>query len=254
MFTLAAHRIIVLCLPSHTTHLLQPLDAGVNKFLKSSLALALQETLNASAMAGLGALTSSDISAAVCHAMSSSELPVIIQNSFRHVGLWPVNPSLVTRMVLSERAQKSALVNTVLEIIEPVLEDIRAVATKKRKRDDAQNEQHASTKRLKFDSSHASVLNSPEKLVLIEIGTKLRDLNTMKADELRNEVIKMGVKLEDAQVGGEWKSMKTLKALAIQKLQETQDNLICQATKRLETVILHFDDDRPVQQHSDPSH
>jgi hypothetical protein len=52
MLTLAGHRVMVLCLPSHTTHVLQPLDSGVNKLLKQSLSDRLFDTLNAAAGAG----------------------------------------------------------------------------------------------------------------------------------------------------------------------------------------------------------
>ena len=79
----------LLCLPSHTTHVLQPLDVGV---FKHHVGLALNTLLRSSE----GHVpTSEDIPAILSEAWPKSVTPVNLMSGFRKSGIHPLNPSYI---------------------------------------------------------------------------------------------------------------------------------------------------------------
>ena len=82
----------LLCLPSHTTHVLQPLDVGVFSSFKHQVGLALNRLLRSSE----GRVpTSEDIPAILSEAWPKSVTPVNIMSGFRKSGIHPLNPSYI---------------------------------------------------------------------------------------------------------------------------------------------------------------
>ena len=79
----------ILCLPSHTTHLLQPLDVGVFKSFKSHYNNECRKYM----MAHPGrTITPENIAALVGAAWSHSMTPVA---GFRKAGAYPLNPGVI---------------------------------------------------------------------------------------------------------------------------------------------------------------
>lgn len=82
----------LLCLPSHTTHILQPLDVGVFSSFKHHVGLALNTLLRSSE----GRVpTSEDIPAILSEAWPKSMTPVNLMSGFRKSGIHPLNPSYI---------------------------------------------------------------------------------------------------------------------------------------------------------------
>ena len=82
----------ILCLPSHTTHLLQPLDVGVFKSFKSHYNNECRKYM----MAHPGrTITPENIAALVGAAWSHSMTPVNIMAGFRKAGAYPLNPGVI---------------------------------------------------------------------------------------------------------------------------------------------------------------
>ena len=79
----------LLCLPSHTTHVLQPLDVGVFSSFKSHVGLALNALIRSSE----GRVpTTEDIPKIVAEAWPKSITPVNLMSGFRKTGIHPLNP------------------------------------------------------------------------------------------------------------------------------------------------------------------
>ncbi|CAK5281220.1 unnamed protein product [Mycena citricolor] len=80
------HRIIVLCLPPHTTHALQPCDVGVFKPLSTFWKKEVEKVTRA-----YGAINKYNLLAHYHNARTQAFKPTTIMNSFRKTGIWPVN-------------------------------------------------------------------------------------------------------------------------------------------------------------------
>ena len=88
----------LLCLPSHTTHVLQPLDVGVFNSFKHHVVLALNTLLRSSE----GRVpTSEDIPAILSEAWPKSVTPVNLMSGFRKSGIHLLNPSYIHDQVFS---------------------------------------------------------------------------------------------------------------------------------------------------------
>ena len=93
-----ANNIHLLCLPAHTSHILQPLDIGVFKSFKSRCAKACRWYM----MENPGrVITSESITGLVGEAWANSITPVSIVSGFKKSGIFPLNPSEVSDRMLA---------------------------------------------------------------------------------------------------------------------------------------------------------
>ena len=82
----------LLCLPAHTTHVLQPLDVGVFSSFKHHIGL----SLNALIRSSNGRVpTSEDIPKIIADAWPKSVTPVNLMSGFRKTGIYPLNPGCI---------------------------------------------------------------------------------------------------------------------------------------------------------------
>ena len=88
-----ANDVHLLCLPSHTTHILQPLDVGVFKSFKSNFSKACSKYL--AAHPGR-VITSDKLASLVAEAWPFSLSPLNIMSGFKKTGIYPLNRSEVT--------------------------------------------------------------------------------------------------------------------------------------------------------------
>ena len=86
------HDIHLLCLPSHTSHLLQPLDVGVFKALKSAFNKACKKYLSDNPGS---VVRSENLASLLAHAWPQSVTPVNIMSGFRKCGIHPLNPGVI---------------------------------------------------------------------------------------------------------------------------------------------------------------
>ena len=88
-----ANDVHLLCLPAHTSHLLQPLDVGVFKSFKSNFNKACSKYMSEYP----GRVITTDILASiVAKAYPLSFTPVNIMSGFKKSGVWPINTGEVT--------------------------------------------------------------------------------------------------------------------------------------------------------------
>ena len=93
-----ANDVHLLCLPSHTSHILQPLDIGVFKSFKASYAKACRKYM----MDNPGrVITSEVIASLVGKTWVESVTPVNILSGFKKSGIFPLNPSEVSDRMLA---------------------------------------------------------------------------------------------------------------------------------------------------------
>ena len=83
----------LLCLPSHTTHVLQPLDIGVFKSFKSYFSNACHKYITSNPGR---VITTENIASLVGEAWPHSVTPVNIMSGFKKSGVYPLNPGVVS--------------------------------------------------------------------------------------------------------------------------------------------------------------
>ena len=94
-FIEAAHerRIIIMILPSHSTHRLQPLDVGL--FAPLSMAYSQQLTLLIHNSLGLVSMTKRLFWPLFWRAWTESFTPENVNSAFKMTGIWPLNPDMI---------------------------------------------------------------------------------------------------------------------------------------------------------------
>ena len=99
-----ANEIHMLCLPSHTSHILQPLDVGVFKSFKSFFSKVYRQHMAKNP----GCVITEDILASVVGgAFAQSHTPLNILGGFKKAGIYPFNPGEVSdRQLAPSKALK----------------------------------------------------------------------------------------------------------------------------------------------------
>jgi hypothetical protein len=96
------NHIHLLCLPSHTTHLLQPLDVGVFRSLKSNFSKMCKQFL---AVNPGQVITTDLIASLLAKAWPLSVTPVNVMSGFKKCGIYPLNPGEISdRQLAPSRA------------------------------------------------------------------------------------------------------------------------------------------------------
>ncbi len=87
---LLAHNIFVIVIPAHTSHILAPLDCGVNRSFKTYLSSYYEEPGTTGAQDIRGALLQAAVRAAY-HSLD----PHTVASSFKAAGVWPWDPNTI---------------------------------------------------------------------------------------------------------------------------------------------------------------
>lgn len=112
------HDIIVFCLPPHTTHESQPLDASVFRSLKQHW----QDVSHSYMQSNPGKLiTKYNFSPLLNQAWSKTMTPSTICSGFRRCGVYPFNPNAIDCRLTAEEGEESILsVQRVVKTIQPL--------------------------------------------------------------------------------------------------------------------------------------
>ena len=118
-----ANDVCLLCLPAHTSHILQPLDVGVFKSFKSNFNKACGNYMKQNP----GRVITTDILASmVGQAYPTAFTPVNILSGFKKTGIYPFNPSSVDDRQLAPSNALSTLTTTATSNLpeQPLPEDV----------------------------------------------------------------------------------------------------------------------------------
>ena len=104
-----ANEVYLLCLPAHTTHILQPLDVGVFKSFKTFFSKVCHKYLTKHP----GRVITADVIASlIVEVWPQSMTPLNIMGGFRKCGIYPLNPGAVTDRQLAPLHTKSTLLRS----------------------------------------------------------------------------------------------------------------------------------------------
>uniref|UniRef100_A0A1X7TFC6 DDE-1 domain-containing protein n=1 Tax=Amphimedon queenslandica TaxID=400682 RepID=A0A1X7TFC6_AMPQE len=220
-----ANDIHLLCLPSHTSHLLQPLDVGVFKSFKSNFNKACSNYMSQNP----GRVVTVDVIASlVGEAYPASFTPMNIMKGFKKTGVWPINPGEVTdRQIAPSKAYSTHQSTPEPRNISDQLQGSLLFSPKL----EAFSSSHLSSERSKASSDLQELLVLPEAKRVTRRGglnsraiciTESQVLEEMKAKEERkklNEQLKAERKIERERKKIEKEEMKKEKARQRQEKQ-----------------------------------
>lgn len=96
------HKIVLLCLPSHSTHLLQPLDVGIFAPLATAYKKGIQERSRFSVIYSIDKVDFVEVYQA---ARKTAIIPENVQKAWQATGIHPFNPQVVLSQLLPSRPQ-----------------------------------------------------------------------------------------------------------------------------------------------------
>lgn len=109
------NNVCLLCLPAHTSHILQPLDVGVFKSLKSNFNKACGNYMKQNP----GKVITADLLASmVGQAYPTAFTPVYVLSGLKKTGIYPSNPSSVDDRQLAPSNALSTTPNSVCTLLE----------------------------------------------------------------------------------------------------------------------------------------
>jgi hypothetical protein len=236
MVTLAYYGISVVCVPSHTTHIDQPCDAGINRSIKTTVAKFLQVVLTLGLRVNV-----SDICAAVVSMLDhleTEEAMESVRKSFKYTGIWPVDYTLVESRLKAEHVATDPIVDQAVSILQPKLSMLYDARQAKEKRDG----EVKARKKLKIDTSGVTVLNSKESVVQMKAAEMMAEVSGMDAKTLHTHMVaKLGFTLAEISKGlskkGEVKYLaaETLKRMCQKKVDDEKHLLEAKFTKVTDT-------------------
>jgi len=186
LVTAAIANLIIICLPSHLTHLLQPNDFNYNYVFKRELKRIVRSQI---LIAGITITYPLIVSCAI-KALNEGCITNSIKSSFRHIGIFPFDQTCILKLIEREQPieETSFVIDTVLEIIENRMDYRKQCETEAKQ---IENETIRQTgKKTFFSSKHAQVLTSTYNITLIRLNNDWHACKDLKAKELHEWVLK----------------------------------------------------------------
>jgi len=233
MLKLALERTIVVVLPSHTTHVLQPNDAGVNKWFKEHMLKRVEPLLSANV-----SLAVSDLCALSLEVLALDSRKVIVR-SFEHCGLHPLQKEKVLSMLHRRVRVDNGAVLAVASLVQSQVESLRSVLAKKRVRD----LECSDARRIKFDTKYAKAMTNVESIAMLKIRKEYTAALAMKKAELLKFMRDvLGFLESETVLNGRTCSVARLRGKCEEKMLENLVRLEQQIERRLGDAAVSLDD------------
>ena len=239
LLTAACNCVIVLCGPSNLTNAWQPNDAGTNKGFKENL----REVIAPHVEAKLP-VSASDLAVSICDALLKLNMPKAIINSFRHIGIYPLDQSKIEEMIKNECANDALYENPIVQaafaLTSEKLESLELLSGLKHKRD-KEEKQKQKKRRKTIDNSFCVLLTNAEQIANLIDGEQLNKLLKLKADDLHKAMLQMGYKVEEISKlnSAHFHPMKELHKLLEEDFDQRHQNVVENIEKLVKDWLVH---------------
>lgn len=241
LWTAAVNRIIVFFGPSQLTNCWQANDSGTNKKWKDNIKKELGPKLEAKVP-----ILPADLADMVQKAIQYDDIPRTIQNSFRHVGVWPTDRSVIERMIKDEKPTLSKLDEEIQKAI-PIVVDHVLKINSIRENYEKEREKSKETKKKRkrtFDTSFACIGTASDRMAMLSLNKEEAEVRKLKVEPLRSAMMeKMGFPAEQLKNGQKWKTKDELLDLVevyysgkVSELNETISGLLEKELSRFPSV------------------
>jgi len=181
--------VIVLNLPSHLTHLLQPNDAGVNRLLKCLLDEELLQHLEAKIT-----VTQTVLAGMLIRCLNNSRMKMAIVQSYAHCGICPVDVSRAASLLADEAPsvalERDESVQMVLKLTKDHLDKLIRL-NESSKRLSASVPATARRQRL-FSQSRVQNITRMDNLARMKLDNMWTKVREMKCEELHAFLLAVG--------------------------------------------------------------
>ena len=208
LWTAAVNRIIVFFGPSQLTNCWQANDSGTNKKWKDNLRKELAPRLEAKIP-----ILTCDLAKMVIAAIKTNDIPQVIRNSFRHVGIWPLDKQVTERMIRDEKPTLSNLSDEIQEAIPLVVDHVLKIDEVRQTFERNKEKEKESKKKRKrtFDTSFACIGTSADRMTMLALNKEESQVEKLKVIPLREAMKeKMNFSEADLKNGTKWKPKKEL--------------------------------------------
>jgi hypothetical protein len=183
-------KIVVLCLPAHTTHLLQPNDQGLNRTFKSNLDSNLRTQI------GNGVSVDKFNLISLAHgALHQDNIRPSIVNSWRHIGLVPFDRSKAVLLVNQLTPSRETQLVSAAELLyahTDAMELARREPEIRRKR----------TRKQTGNTTRTQVLSKLNFIMDIEVSNLETEISSMPVEQLRDVLMnRFGIPPEEISRG-----------------------------------------------------
>ena len=232
LFHCTVNGVTVFELPIHLTHLLQPNDAVVNRYMKDVIRCKFQECI-----AALILPTRVQLACFVLEALLSDAMKNAIVVSWRHCGLWELDPTraayLIKDEVISSALGNDERVAFVIKQVEDTVKQHSEVV--KTVTEQNQEAPRLRGRRLFFSQKRAKVLTSAEAMSQILLSNQWRDIKHMPVAALHEHVKKFH-KHEDLVnlVKGKFHKRSILEDMEFRRLEGAFSDLCAAVELRIE--------------------
>ena len=239
IFTAAVNRVVILVGPSQLTNAWQANDSGINKSFKENLKRLVAPHIEAKQQ-----LSNSDIGIMILQAMKEGNMVRSILNSYRHVGVEPFDPLMMTKMIANEKPDEKSLedpaVVLAVQMCKDHLEKLDNLVGEKRKREEKEKARKKE-KKVGVSTSYATVLTNAETLASLQLGHEYTIILKLKARELHAEMIRMGwtfAELQQPQTN-KFHTMKTLQKMVLDRLDAEHEKQRTKIDEKLKQDLAH---------------
>jgi len=190
LFLAAKNRIVVLCLPSHTTSILQPNDRSANKQFKANLDKELEEQVALDLL-----VENRDIASFVLRGLKNKNMSHAVSISWKQTGLFPLDSlksvGEVKKYQVKQQKQKEQ--KRLDELADIVLER----GNKKKKFEEEKEKRKVESGKIVFGTKQVRCLSSPECLARLQIHREWVSLKNLKKSELVQRLKEDGIANEE---------------------------------------------------------
>jgi len=180
----------------------------------------------------------------ILQAMKEGNMVRSILNSYRHVGVEPFDPLMMTKMIANEKPDEKSLedpaVVLAVQMCKDHLEKLDNLVGEKRKRDEKEKARKKQ-KKVGVSTSYATVLTNAETLASLQLGHEYTTILKLKARELHAEMIRMGwtfAELQQPQTN-KFHTMKTLQKMVLDRLDAEHEKQRTKIDEKLKQDLAH---------------
>ena len=238
--TAACHDVILLCLPSHMTHLLQPNDCALNKTMKDNL-----QAMVTSLVESQEEVSSGELAHMTAESLKSPNISRSIIHSFRHTGICPYEPLQMSVLLKNENVkpllnESEKIVDEVVKLTKDHLSTFDSLVQRKRKRE----ESTAAVRRVRFSTKNAHVLTAPVTQAALRYSKELSGVESMKVDDMRTHMTqKLAFTIADLQKanprGFKWKTKKEMMEMIQKHYDEKWDETVREIEEEVAQNLIH---------------